>query len=88
MELVHLKMKKFIQQKWLLFLALSLSLGLAPFTAPHIIGKIKWLLGGNVFSEKGGMQLMDWFDVFLHGTPWLLLICSLILNLASKKDKC
>lgn len=87
MELVHLRRKKFIQQKWLLFLALSLSLGLAPFTAPHIIGKIKWIIGGSAFLENGGMQLMDWFDVFLHGTPWLLLFISLGLNLTSKKDK-
>lgn len=49
---------------------LCLTLGLAPFVPePHIWGKLKWITGGAV-----GMQLMDWFDVLLHGTPWLLLI--------------
>ena len=47
----------------------SLTLGLAPFLPePHIWGKIKWVVGG-----AKGMQLMDWFDLILHGTPWLLL---------------
>ncbi|ULC59081.1 hypothetical protein MBM09_14345 [Flaviramulus sp. BrNp1-15] len=49
---------------------LCLTLGLAPFfPEPHIWGKIKWILGG-----AKGMQLMDWFDVLLHGFPWVLLI--------------
>lgn len=55
------------------FLIASLTLGLAPFTPPHIIGKLQWLLGGAV-----GMQFMDWFDLLLHGTPWVLLISSVI----------
>lgn len=50
-------------------LMISLSLGLAPFfPEPHIWGKIKWVMGGAV-----GMQPMDWFDLALHGTPWLIL---------------
>jgi len=53
---------------------LSLTLGLAPFfPEPHIWGKLKWLAGG-----ANGMQFMDWFDVVLHGTPWVLLMVSLI----------
>ena len=52
----------------------SLTLGLAPFfPEPHIWGKLKWVFGG-----AEGMQFMDWFDVVLHGTPWLFLIISLI----------
>ena len=48
----------------------SLILGLAPFTPePHIVGKIRWVAGGAV-----GMQGIDWFDLVLHGTPWLFLI--------------
>jgi hypothetical protein len=62
------------------FLIISLTLGLAPFyPEPHVFGKVKWLLGGAV-----GMQPMDWFDLFLHGTPWLLLFGSLIWE-AKKK---
>jgi len=46
------------------------TLGLAPFAPePHIIGKIRWVAGGAV-----GMKGMDWFDLVLHGTPWVLLL--------------
>ena len=48
----------------------SLTLGLAPFAPePHIVGKIRWVMGGAV-----GMQPMDWFDLVLHGAPWMLLL--------------
>lgn len=52
-------------------LAMSLTLGLAPFTPePHLIGKIRWVAGGAV-----GMSLMDWGDLVMHGAPvvWLVL---------------
>lgn len=49
---------------------LCLTLGLAPFfPEPHIWGKLKWIFGG-----ANGMVLKDWFDVLLHGAPWVLLI--------------
>jgi len=58
---------------WLL---VSLTLGLAPFfPEPHIWGKLKWLAGG-----AQGMQLMDCFDLLMHGLPWLFLIASIVLR--------
>lgn len=78
-------MKKQLQKNWKLFLLASFTLGLAPFNPPHIMGKIQWLLGGGAFSGANSMQFMDWFDVALHGTPWLLLIISVGLNLTKKK---
>lgn len=58
----------------------SLTMGLAPFTPePHIVGKLRWIAGGAV-----DMQPMDWFDFFLHGTPWFGLIISLALILKNK----
>ena len=62
-----MKFLDFIDIKLLALLCLTL--GLAPFNPPHIIGKIEWLLGG-----AKGMTGMDWFDLFLHGTPWIFLI--------------
>ena len=56
----------------------SLTLGLAPFTPPHIWGKLKWVAGG-----AEGMALMDWFDLLLHGAPWLMLIISIVFSLKS-----
>ena len=55
---------------WKIVLLLCLTLGLAPYVPqPHILGKIKWIWGGAT-----GMKLMDWFDVVLHGFPFVLLI--------------
>ncbi|MCB0686456.1 MAG: hypothetical protein KDC53_08025 [Saprospiraceae bacterium] len=53
-----------------LALLASFTLGLAPFfPEPHIVGKLKWIMGGGV-----GMQPMDYFDLLMHGAPWILLI--------------
>lgn len=66
-----------------LLLAASLTLGLAPFLPePHVWGKLKWVFGGAV-----GMQPMDWFDLLLHGIPWLLLLLGGIDKLTTKKVK-
>ncbi len=56
-----------------LWLAIALTLGLMPYTPePHIWEKLKW-----VFSGAQGMQAIDWFDLLLHGTPWVFLTVSL-----------
>jgi hypothetical protein len=80
-----LNMKEQLRKNWSLFLIASLTLGLAPFNPPHIVGKVQWILGGNAFSGEYAMQGQDWFDVFLHGTPWVLLMISAGLNLFKKK---
>lgn len=46
------------------------TLGLAPFVPePHVIGKLRWVLGG-----AHGMSPVDWFDLALHGAPWVWLV--------------
>jgi hypothetical protein len=80
-------MKNQLKNNWKLFLIASLTLGLAPFNPPHIWGKMQWILGGNAFSKENGMKLEDWFDVLLHGLPWVLLLISIVLNLFSSKEK-
>jgi hypothetical protein len=67
---------------WKIPLLASLTLGLAPFTEPHIWGKILWIKGGAV-----GMKTMDWFDTIMHGAPWIWLIIVLIYNLKMKFKK-
>ena len=55
-------------------LVASLTLGLAPFAPePHVVGKVRWLMGGAV-----GMGPMDWFDLALHGAPWIWLMVALL----------
>ena len=80
-------MKNQLKNNWKLFLMASLTLGLAPFNPPHIWGKIQWILGGNAFSGENAMQSKDWFDVLMHGTPWVLLLISAILNLFASQVK-
>ena len=64
-----------------LFFVASLSLGLAPFVPePHVWGKIKWIMRGGAFSGDHPMGTIDWFDLLMHGLPWVLLLLSLILN--------
>lgn len=66
---------------WKLVLLLCLTLGLAPyFPEPHLWGKLKWVAGGAV-----GMAYMDWFDLFLHGTPFLLLLRIIIIKVRTPK---
>lgn len=63
-----------------LIILLCLTLGLAPFfPEPHLWGKLKWIAGG-----ANGMQPTDWFDVVLHGFPWVLLIRIFILKINKK----
>jgi hypothetical protein len=68
-------------QNLIMSIIMCLTLGLAPFTPePHLFGKIKWVMGGAV-----GMQLMDCFDLLLHGAPWLYLLYVLRVSFFSKK---
>ncbi|MEO9476839.1 MAG: hypothetical protein ABJG41_14950 [Cyclobacteriaceae bacterium] len=58
------------RQNILMAVIVCLTLGLAPFVPePHIVGKARWLLGG-----AEGMQMMDYFDLLLHGAPWVYLL--------------
>lgn len=66
-----------MKEKLVMPLLASLTLGLAPFTPePHLVGKLRWVAGG-----AKGMQGMDYFDLLLHGSPWVWLIISLFLHL-------
>jgi hypothetical protein len=72
-----------VKNRLVLSLILCLSLGLAPFSPePHVWQKIKWLVdGGN------GMQAIDYFDLVLHGSPWLFLVYTIIGSLRDKSHK-
>jgi len=65
----------------------SLTLGLAPFVPePHIVGKIRWVAGGAV-----GMGALDWFDLVLHGAPFVWLAVTLVIvtraRMAPKREE-
>lgn len=60
-----------------LWLLASLTLGLAPYSPePHVVGKLRWVLGG-----AAGMSVIDWLDLLLHLTPWLLLLYAVLVRI-------
>ncbi|MBO3117709.1 hypothetical protein J4050_13210 [Winogradskyella sp. DF17] len=66
---------------WRIVMLLCLTLGLAPFfPEPHLFGKLMWIAGG-----AKGMQPMDYFDLVLHGFPFILLLRLLIRSLLKLK---
>ena len=51
---------------------LCLTLGLAPFAPPHLYEKLRMLSRGEL------VRAIDWFDLVMHATPWVLLMVKLI----------
>lgn len=60
---------------WGMVIIGCLTLGLAPFTPPHIVEKIGMLMAGKLVKP------IDWFDLVLHGVPWALLLLKAGLSL-------
>jgi hypothetical protein len=56
------------QLNWGMVVILCLTLGLVPFSPPHIIEKLSMLIKGNLVKP------LDWFDLLLHGFPWIILL--------------
>lgn len=54
---------------WAGVLIACATLGLAPFApVPHVVEKLAMLSRGELARP------IDWFDLLLHGSPWLLLV--------------
>ncbi len=63
------KLLQFSSKNIALLVLACLTLGLAPFVPePHVWEKLKWVASGSA-----GMVWYDWFDLLLHGSPWVLL---------------
>jgi len=60
---------------WGVLIIACLTLGLAPFNPPHIWEKLQMLVKGQL------VRPIDWFDFFMHGTPWFLLALKAIFAL-------
>lgn len=61
-------MNSFAALPWGAVILACLTLGLAPFTPPHIVEKLGMLFAGKL------VRPIDWFDLLLHGAPWMVLI--------------
>ena len=60
---------------WDLAIIACLTLGLAPFRPPHIWEKLVLLSRGEL------RRPIDWFDLFLHGAPWVILLLKIAFSL-------
>lgn len=73
MDWCHELMKWIDRIPLLTLVLVALTLGLAPFTPqPHVWEKLTMLASGELSKP------IDIFDLFLHGTPWVVLIVKLI----------
>ena len=57
-----------------LLVLLCLTLGLAPYSPPHIWEKL------TLLARLELRRPLDWFDLLLHGVPWILLGLRAILR--------
>lgn len=72
-------MESIAKLPWGLVILACLTLGLAPFAPPHIWEKLRMLSEGKL------VRPIDWFDLALHATPWIVLILKAILALTQNK---
>lgn len=63
---------------WSLLIIACLTLGLAPFFPPHIWEKLVMLKNGEL------KRPLDWFDLFYHGIPWLLLVLKAVVAVRNR----
>ena len=74
-------MKKIIlSMPWVLLIAACLTIGLAPYNPPHILEKSAMLISGRLVT------MVDWFDFFMHGLPWFLLVMKALVTTKSSKE--
>ena len=64
---------------WGLVILACLTLGLAPFSPPHLWEKLQMLSKGQL------VRPIDWFDLVLHGTPWAILVLKAVVSLTQRQ---
>jgi len=60
---------------WSVLVVACLTLGLAPYSPPHLVEKLQMLVHGRL------VRPLDWFDLVLHGAPWVLLLAKVVVTL-------
>lgn len=64
---------------WPLVVIACLTLGLTPFTPPHVVEKLGMLAAGTLTRP------LDWFDLLMHGAPWVVAALKAAMTLAAPK---
>lgn len=63
------------QIPWVFLVPVAILLGLTPFKPePHLLEKLRMLFAGQLIRP------VDVFDLFMHGTPLLLVMVKLLLG--------
>lgn len=70
--------KFFLDIPWPILVLACLTLGLAPYSPPHIWEKLQMLFRGTLVKP------LDWFDLVMHGIPWILLLVKGVLEIIKK----
>ena len=65
---------------WTLAIVACATLGLAPFNPPHIVEKLGMLSRGEL------VRAIDWFDLVMHGAPWVLLVLKAVSVLLRRQS--
>jgi hypothetical protein len=68
-------MDQLLALPWSFVIIACLTLGLAPFSPPHIVEKLQMLSRGELTKP------IDQFDLVFHAIPWLLLGAKAIAEL-------
>ncbi|MBT4762039.1 MAG: RND transporter [Bdellovibrionaceae bacterium] len=63
--------------EWFHVIILCATLGLAPFTPPHIYEKLVMLFNGKLVKP------IDIFDFIMHAVPWIILIIKVGISVKS-----
>lgn len=72
--MIQSKAIKFIDSiTWINVVMICLTLGLAPFNPPHVWEKLIMLTKGEL------VRIIDWFDLVMHGAPWIVMFLKLII---------
>lgn len=70
-------MMKFLDRlPWIYLIVAAVLLGSVPIGQPHLIEKLRMLARGTL------RRPLDWFDLFMHGSPILLMIAKAIREIA------
>jgi hypothetical protein len=65
---------------WAGVLLACATLGLAPFNPPHVVEKLGMLARGQLSRP------IDVFDLFLHGSPWVVLVVRVAVAVKPRTD--
>jgi len=67
---------------WGLVALACATLGLAPFLPmPHVLEKLGMLARGSLARP------IDWFDLLLHGSPWMVLIGKAVVTIRRRSEE-